>query len=69
MTTSYSCDLPIIRRLIGEVYDLHDGTGALRTVIECAVADDPAVTAQEIREIWAQAEADARVERAREVTP
>ena len=36
------------------------------TVIETALRDDPAVTADDIRAIWAEATEDARVERERE---
>lgn len=44
-----------------EVY-IDDGTGDLRTVVECALEDDPAATVEDIRRIWAEATADAAEE-------
>ena len=47
-----------IKQLLDDLDDLNDGTGNLRSVIEIAVANDANVTAQQIREIWAQATED-----------
>lgn len=40
-----------------------DGTGTLRIVVDQALADDPSVTAEAVREILDDAIADAKAER------
>jgi hypothetical protein len=50
--------------LLAELADLGDGTDTLGVVIDHALRDDPAVTAEDIRAIWAEATDDARIERA-----
>ena len=42
-------------QILAKLADLNDGTGTLITVIECALLDDPLVTADEVRAIWAAA--------------
>lgn len=56
-----------IRRLLSELDDLAGSRddGTLGIIVRQAVADDPDVTADDIRAIWADATADAETERLR----
>lgn len=40
----------------------HDGSGDIRTIVECALVDDPDVTAEDIAKIVREARADAALE-------
>lgn len=51
--------------LLAQLADLDKGDGTLGIVIDHALRDDPAVTADEIRAIWADATEDAAAEAAR----
>lgn len=43
-----------VAQLIGELYDLNPSNETLGIVIRQALRDDPAATADDIREIWQQ---------------
>jgi len=65
MTSTQATLLTALKNELHRELDRH-GLDYL-TVIECALRDDPSVTADDIRAIWAEATEDARVEREREV--
>lgn len=52
--------------LVAELSAIDTGDGTLGIVIRQALADDPRATADNIREIWAEATADAAAERENE---
>jgi hypothetical protein len=52
--------------ILSALASLDDGTGTLGIIVDQALADDPAVTVDEVREIVREAKADAQVEAARE---